>query len=248
MKKTLLFIFFCGLSLTAVSQTTILLEKINGVYMVPCKLNGLNMKFVFDTGASDVTISLTEAIFMLKNGYLLKNDFIGTNYYQVANGDIQEGTKIIIRKLVIGGYELNNIEASIIHRLDAPLLLGQSALEKLGKFNFDYSNKVLMIFDGKKNNSNYGCISGNCSSGYGTYIFANGEKYIGYFKNGNRDGQGTLTFLGGEKYVGDFKDNEYDGYGTLTINEYVYVGYFKVGKRNGNGTAINANGSKYVGV
>ena len=28
-----------------------------------------------------------------------------------------------------------------------------------------------------------GCISGDCSNGYGVYIFSSGEKYEGYWKN-----------------------------------------------------------------
>ena len=35
-----------------------------------------------------------------------------------------------------------------------------------------------------KSKNNYGCISGNCQDGYGTYTFENGAKYVGNFKNG----------------------------------------------------------------
>ena len=36
-----------------------------GTYEVPCTINGLPLKFIFDTGASDVTLSSVEANFML---------------------------------------------------------------------------------------------------------------------------------------------------------------------------------------
>ena len=48
------------------AQTRIILEKYNGVYLIPCKVNGLNMRFVFDSVASDVKISLVEAIKALR--------------------------------------------------------------------------------------------------------------------------------------------------------------------------------------
>ena len=51
----------------------------NGVYTMPCEVNGLRMKFIFDTGASSVCISATEALFMIKNGYLEDSDFAGTS-------------------------------------------------------------------------------------------------------------------------------------------------------------------------
>lgn len=41
-----------------------------GTFEVPCQINGLQLQMIFDTGASDVTISSVEANFMLKNRYL----------------------------------------------------------------------------------------------------------------------------------------------------------------------------------
>ena len=52
----------------------------------------------------------------------------------------------------------------------------------------------------------------NC---FGTFTFANREKYVGEFKNGKRNGRGNLTFYGGGKYIGEFKDDEFYGQGTL---------------------------------
>lgn len=116
---------------------------------MPCKVNGLSLDFIFDTGASDVSISLAEAIFMLKNGYMSKGDLLGTEYYRLANGQIEEGTEIVIRRLEIGNIVLRNVKASIVHELSAPLLLGQSALQKLGKIEFDYSTSTLTIGGGR---------------------------------------------------------------------------------------------------
>ena len=127
------------------AQDVIQMEKKGGVYKVPCKINGLALKFVFDTGASDVSISLTEALFMYKNDYLQESDFKGTEYYRIANGDIAEGTKVILKTVEIGKQKLYNVEASVVHSLEAPLLFGQSALQRFGKFTVDYSNNTLVI-------------------------------------------------------------------------------------------------------
>ncbi len=132
------------------AQTEIAMQQQNGVYYIPCKVNGLPLKFIFDTGASNVSISLIEAIFMLKNGYLSEDDLLGTEYYLIANGEVTEGTAIILREIEIGGRKLYNVRAGIVHNLDAPLLLGQSALSKLGKFNFDYSNSKMTIQGGPR--------------------------------------------------------------------------------------------------
>ena len=144
MKKYFLLIALL-VAISVQAQDVIPMEKKGGVYKVPCKINGLALKFVFDTGASDVSISLTEALFMYKNDYLQESDFKGTEYYRIANGDIAEGTKVILKTVEIGKQKLYNVEASVVHSLEAPLLFGQSALQRFGKFTVDYSNNTLII-------------------------------------------------------------------------------------------------------
>ncbi|MFN5317502.1 MAG: FISUMP domain-containing protein [Bacteroidia bacterium] len=128
-----------------ITAQTIKMEKDGGVYKVPCKVNGLALKFIFDTGASGVSISATEAFFMIKNGYLNEDDLGGSEYYRIANGDIAEGTKVTLRKIEIGDKVLFNVKASIVHSIDAPLLLGQSVMERLGQFTIDYATNSLII-------------------------------------------------------------------------------------------------------
>ena len=117
----------------------------SGVYEVPCTINGLELKFIFDTGASDVTISSVEASFMLKNGYLTKDDIRGKEYFSTATGEIHEGTKINLREIKIGDAVLKNVEASVVKNQQAPLLLGQSVLERFGTITIDNINSKLVI-------------------------------------------------------------------------------------------------------
>jgi len=126
------------------------MQKESGVYVVPCKVNELNLKFIFDTGASEVSISLTEALFMLKNGYLSREDILGKEYFTDATGAISVGRKILLRKIEFEGNVIYNIEASVVNTISAPLLLGQSAMAKLGKFQFDPLNGTLVILNGNE--------------------------------------------------------------------------------------------------
>lgn len=150
--KTLLFLLLLLFTLSySNAQTVIKMEKAGGVYKIPCKVNGLSLKFIFDTGASDVTLSLTEALFMLKNGFLNDKDFLGTEYYRIANGDIQEGTKVNLKIIEIEGLKIYNVQASIVHTTDAPLLMGQSALQRFGKLSIDYSTNTLSLGSSQNN-------------------------------------------------------------------------------------------------
>jgi clan AA aspartic protease (TIGR02281 family) len=130
-----------------VFQTVSIPMKLSGTgtYEVPCKINELKLNLIFDTGASDITISKTEAEFMLKNDYLSKNDIVGNSSYMIANGDIEIGTTIIFRIVDFGGLILKNVRASVIDNKNAPLLFGQSALSKYGKITIDNEKKIISI-------------------------------------------------------------------------------------------------------
>lgn len=125
------------------SQTEIELESSNGIYLVPCEVNDIPMKFVLDTGASNVSISSTEALFLIKQGKINDDDFIGKLNYKTASGEILEGTEIILRKIDINGFVIKDVKATIVHELNAPLLLGQSALSKLGDYSIK-GNKLVI--------------------------------------------------------------------------------------------------------
>ena len=116
-----------------------------GTYEVACSVNGLPLKMIFDTGAADVTISSVEASFMLKNGYLSDSDVKGKKNYMTASGDIHEGTVLRLKELKLGDAILKNVEASVVHSQKAPLLLGQSVLEKFGTITIDNVNSKLLI-------------------------------------------------------------------------------------------------------
>lgn len=117
----------------------------NGVYKVPCEVNGLPLQFIVDTGASSVSISLTEALFMLKNGYLNESDIKDVEKFTIANGQIAEGTKVILKSIKLGRFEINDVEATVLHNSDSPLLFGMSALQRFGKIEFDYDKHTIKL-------------------------------------------------------------------------------------------------------
>mgnify|MGYP002732858592 FL=1 len=126
--------------------------KEGGVCKVKCAINGLPLHFIFDTGATDISISSVEATFMAKNDFLSSSDIIGKQNYQTADGNITEGTIINLKDVKLGSLHLNNIKASVVRNQAAPLLLGQSVLSKLGKIEIDNTKKVLRITHKQKIN------------------------------------------------------------------------------------------------
>ena len=86
----------------------------------------------------------------------------------------------------------------------------------------------------------------NC---FGTYTFADGDKYVGKFRNNKFNGQGTYTFANGNKYVGEHRDNKRHGQFTVTYaSGDKFVGEYRDDKANGQGTYTFANGVKEIGT
>lgn len=119
--------------------------KENGVCSVKCKINDLPLYFVFDTGASTVSLSMVEATFMMKNGYLSKKDVVGSSTFMDANGNVSEGTIINLKKVQFGDMNIENVKASVVRNQKAPLLLGQSVLSRIGKIEVDNQKQVVRV-------------------------------------------------------------------------------------------------------
>lgn len=124
-------------------QKVILLTKQGGVYTIPCTINGIKRSLVFDTGASTVTISMQLAELLYSSGKLNETDIKGYGKSQTASGHIVDNMAVILRDIEIAGLHLKNVDAVVISGQNVPLLLGLSAIEKLGEVTLS-GNKLLV--------------------------------------------------------------------------------------------------------
>jgi clan AA aspartic protease (TIGR02281 family) len=172
LKKIFLLSLLLGaLATNNVAQTTITMKKEGGVYVVPCKVNGIDLEFIFDTGASNVSISYIEALFMVKNRKLDPNDIGEDVYYSIADGTVKKGTKILLKEIEFAGFKLQNVEATIVWDTDAPLLLGLSAISKLGKIQINPVDNTLTILNGKDGKADYNYANHNYQPQSQKYIY-----------------------------------------------------------------------------
>lgn len=121
------------------------MENENGVKYIWVEINDLKLRFIFDTGASSICISSSEASVLYRQGTLTKEDILNKEYFQDATGKISEGTKINLRTVKLGSIILENIEATVIDNVDAPLLLGQTVFEKFGAIEIDNINNQIIL-------------------------------------------------------------------------------------------------------
>ena len=124
-------------------HTKVKMRKEGGVCYVPITVNGLNLDFVFDTGASSISLSIAEATVMAKQGKITEDDIVGQAQFCDANGDISVGTIVLLRTVQIGDITLHNVEATVVDNIKAPLLLGQTALAKFWKVTIDFNNNKI---------------------------------------------------------------------------------------------------------
>jgi clan AA aspartic protease (TIGR02281 family) len=117
----------------------------SGTYEVQSKINGLPLSMLFDTGASDISISQTEVDFMIKNGFLSEQDYIGTARYTLANGEKEVSRTIMLKQVEIGGLVLKNVRASVSKNRTAGMLFGQSAMGRYGKITIDNLKKLIIL-------------------------------------------------------------------------------------------------------
>lgn len=103
-------------------------------------------------------------------------------------------------------------------------------------------------FDYYRNNVEVGCTSGDCVDKYGYYVWENGDRFAGFFKNGKRY-LGTYTFADGNKYSGMFNEaGQYHGTGRFFFSDGSYYGgEWKNGKYEGVGYFHDAEKKRRMG-
>ena len=85
-------------------------------------------------------------------------------------------------------------------------------------------------------------------NGKGKYTYANGDVYVGEYRNGRKNGKGIYEWVNGNVYDGDWLANKRHGKGKVTwANGNVYVGEYRNCLRNGKGKFTWTNGAVYVG-
>jgi hypothetical protein len=93
------------------------------------------------------------------------------------------------------------------------------------------------------------CSNGDCANGNGRFLHANGDRYLGEFKDSVSNGRGAYYFNNGDLYKGQFKKGERHGFGNMTWKSGdKYIGEYAHNQRHGDGTYYFADGRVKKGV
>ena len=121
------------------------LEEFRGTFLVPVTINEqLTLRFVIDSGASDVVIPSDVISTLRRTGTIEASDFLGNGEYILADGSRVSYDRYRIRTLRINNVLLENV-AAITSPQSGSLLLGQSFLSRFDYWSIDNSRHLLLL-------------------------------------------------------------------------------------------------------
>ncbi len=110
----------------------------NGHFMVDAVVDGVEIRFLVDTGATSVVLTADDAE---RLGYRL-DGLDHSERYQTANGEIL-GAPVVLPELRIGDLEIADVRASVIRAPLSTSLLGMTFLSRLE--SFEVRNEGLIL-------------------------------------------------------------------------------------------------------
>jgi len=116
-----------------------------GTFEVPVSVNGVvTLKFVIDSGASDITIPGNVLRTLERAGTVTAADFVGSEQYGLADGSIATEQLVKLRSIKVGQTEIHDVVASVAPG-DGSLLLGQGFLKHFASWSIDNDRHVLVL-------------------------------------------------------------------------------------------------------
>lgn len=119
--------------------------KTGSMYKLDGAINGVTLTVHYDANCTKATIGSTDALFLLKNGYVKMEDFVNAPKSLDANGQIPDGTELVLRQVMMGTLIIENMHVGISTSQKVALIVGPDALSPLGATEADAANRVLKI-------------------------------------------------------------------------------------------------------
>lgn len=110
----------------------------DGHFYINLEVNEVSMRFMIDTGASDVVLNLDEA----KRIGIDTKKLVFNKPYQTANGT-SWGAYVKLKRVKIGNLEFSDVSASVNGSQMGTSLLGMSFLRQFKKYEF-YQDKLIL--------------------------------------------------------------------------------------------------------
>jgi outer membrane protein OmpA-like peptidoglycan-associated protein len=115
-----------------------------GFIVAPCIINGYTVQFTYDP-KQIAQISVDEAMRLLGEGAIGKEDFKGDPNVVLANSTIANRAVLVIKELAIANVTARNIEVMVNSNLGYPLIIGNAVLSAFGNFTIDNQQQQIIF-------------------------------------------------------------------------------------------------------
>jgi peptidoglycan-associated lipoprotein len=126
------------------NEVAFTIDPKSGNIVTNCLLNDHSIQFAYNESFR-TEISLREALRLLNNGDIDRNDFIGDAERALANGTIANQSHFNIKKLTFADKTIENTEVIVNSRLKNTFQFGNEVLSKFGKFAIDKEAKKFIF-------------------------------------------------------------------------------------------------------
>lgn len=109
-------------------------------FVLGCKLNGIDITCQLDTAATTGTISVADAMFLTKYGFIQTREWSQDPYK-----DKTESTIVTIRELEIEGIKVKGLMMKVVNDIYAKLQLSKNDIAKFGNISVNNQRNVLLI-------------------------------------------------------------------------------------------------------
>ena len=128
------------------SRKEIPVEIKDNTVTVIANVNGYPIRFIVDTGCTDMLLSSAELFYLEHMGVIKSNKPDSKAQCQYADGSSHECLLYTLSSVSFGdGLKVDSVKCTVEENLDAMPLLGNEVLKKLGRVSIDYTKKVLII-------------------------------------------------------------------------------------------------------
>lgn len=127
-----------------VGKFVIPLSEKNGVYALVGVVGKTKLEFIFDSGASETSISNEIEQRLIHAGEISKDDYLSPMLFRLADGSITSNRRVKLRRLKIGDVVVTNLSVAIGGN-NSPLLIGGNFLNRFKSWTLDTSSKKLTL-------------------------------------------------------------------------------------------------------
>ena len=121
--------------------------KDNMMYIRP-KINGIEMRFLLDTGCYDIHLTPIEVLFMEHQGIFDSKKAVGTRNSIYADGQEHECVEYMLNSVELAGIKIDSVKCTTDPEGGSPNdtpLFGQKVLNQFGDIMIKYGDSTLII-------------------------------------------------------------------------------------------------------